>query len=112
MNNENEQSTRWFFLNVHEHIIISGLRQHLATGYAVDQLSPDLRRNTLVCLEAQEVEKSLLLVGGDIGFVTLGKDQECLVPENGHRPGVHLESQKVVDQSVNDLVRESVLFIQ
>lgn len=29
-------------LNVHEHIIISGLGQHLTTGYAVDQLSPDL----------------------------------------------------------------------
>jgi len=63
-------------------------------------------------LEAHQVQQGLLLVGGDIRFVTLSKDQEGLVPENGHRPWVHLESQKVIHQSINDLVWQRVLLVE
>ncbi len=99
-------------LDVHQHIVICWLRQHLATGHAVHQLSPDLGRNTLVRLEAHEVHQCLLLIRCDVGLVALCKDQESLVPQDRHWPWVHLESQKVVDQSVNDLVGKCVLLVQ
>lgn len=99
-------------LDIHQHVIVSGLWEHLTTGNRVHQLTTDLGRNALVRLEAHQVQQGLLLVWSNVRLVALCKDQEGLVPQNGHGAGVHLEAQEVVHQAVNDLVGQGILLVE
>lgn len=97
------------------------------------QLPPDLGTDGMVAMALEQIQQGLALVFGDIVTVTLGKRQEALVPDDGelvlhrrallanihhdiallHRGGVLAgETQEVENQSVEDLVRESVLLLE
>lgn len=110
----------------------------LAPGNAMLEFSSDLRGNLVMCLEAKNLEESILLLRRKIGFVPAkrrgGKQvrqmplrlilferilavplceyEESLMPEDGHLTLVPLESEEVEDEGVDNLVREGVLLVE
>lgn len=94
-----------------QHQIVIHHLQFLAPSPSLQQLPPDFGRHFRVTLDLQEIQQHIPLVFGNIIPVPLGERQEALVPKDGQVTLVRLEAHKVKDQGVDDLVGESILFV-
>ena len=76
------------------------------------ELVADLGGDEGVVVDLGELEEAALLVDGHVVLVALGEDEEGLVPEDDHAALVLDEGGEVVDDGVDDAVREGVLFVE
>ena len=82
------------------------------SGRGVLELVADLGGDEGVVVDLGELEEAALLVDGHVVLVALGEDEEGLVPEDDHAALVLDEGGEVVDDGVDDAVREGVLFVE
>lgn len=82
-----------------------------------NQFPSNLWRNHGMTLHTNQIKQRLFLFLSHIALVTLSKDEQSLVPEDrevGHGSGRSMvtESEEMENKSVNDSVRQGILFVK